>query len=225
MQRHYDESGSGESWWRSPWGNSARSAWEETAEADDQCSTWEIQEPSSVVDEAVSELSELSQGAITCGAESSEAPAELAVEHAEQAMEQSLEQVALGRRASMTGEWNEPAEARPAEGPPEPATLVGSDIQLWIETLERERPQVIAAMLAQMPPADAAVVLDGMCDDLQSEVLRRIGLLGDVDVQTRQLMCEAIAESLEHRRRQHARRAQGEAAVTAILNARADTNE
>lgn len=98
--------------------------------------------------------------------------------------------------------------------------------ELLAETLERERPQVVAAVLAKKRPAEAAEVLQGLCEDLRAEVLQRIAKIPAVNAEVCQLIAEEIGRGVELHRERRKRRDAGQAAVDAILAAQSsDSNE
>lgn len=114
--------------------------------------------------------------------------------------------------------------SRPAEanGNTRFAFLTTVPTDFLASLLVRESPQVAAVVVAHLPPVAAAALLGKMTAERQTDVLRRIALLDDLQSDIL-LEIERHLESIcfEHRRQKERRQA-GTAAVNAILQAAPD---
>ena len=95
--------------------------------------------------------------------------------------------------------------------------LANAAPHLLAQALDRERPQVAAAILHSLSPDRAGEVMGQMCRASRGDLLARISVLEPLDAEVVELLRDTLQSSLATLQQQNTQRAAGQSTVRAIL--------
>jgi len=130
---------------------------------------------------------------------------------------------ATPRLTTYSDYWNAPERNIASEHPL--AFLSAADGEVLLPLLEREHPQTVAVVLANLPPRRAAELLEGLPPRTQNDVVRRMLDLEETDPQVLREVAQVFSRHLEDHLRQQRRRANGVTRLANILAVADDTAE